>query len=361
LALTERGLEIRQIEASKIEEDSTAIVVFFKMNLSTGWDCPRAETMMSFRRARDFTHVAQLLGRMIRTPLARRIDSDAELNNVNLYLPYFNEDTVKTVIDSLRDSEAIVPGEVGTDKELVTLKRNRTFADVFDAMSKQVTYTVDSTRKTTALKLYIQLSRALTMDAIDLNAQKAVKNAVLTMIGDEIAKLKENGRFDEIAENITGLSLEAMTVDYLDDTDEDAESAQTLDVLEKDIDTRFAQAGRQFGEGLHNDYWAKNGDRDHLEVKTEIIVLASCLDALERLNEFAELRRRVNSSRSVVYGFDMLPRTVKSLICSHIRKPSVDMFPQRKLQLKIFWLLIFDSYPLLSKHVECCVLMSRVS
>ena len=58
--LIERGLEIRQIEASKIEEDSTAIVVFFKMNLSTGWDCPRAETMMSFRRARDFTHVAQL-------------------------------------------------------------------------------------------------------------------------------------------------------------------------------------------------------------------------------------------------------------------------------------------------------------
>jgi len=38
------------------------MVVFFKMNLSTGWDCPRAETMMSFRNASDYTHIAQLLG-----------------------------------------------------------------------------------------------------------------------------------------------------------------------------------------------------------------------------------------------------------------------------------------------------------
>ena len=46
--------------------------MFFKMALSTGWDCPRAEVMMSFRRAEDHTYIAQLLGRMVRTPLARR-------------------------------------------------------------------------------------------------------------------------------------------------------------------------------------------------------------------------------------------------------------------------------------------------
>ena len=46
---------------------------------------PRAETMMSFRSAQDYTYIAQLLGRMIRTPLARRIASDAELNNVSLF------------------------------------------------------------------------------------------------------------------------------------------------------------------------------------------------------------------------------------------------------------------------------------
>lgn len=39
------------------------------------------------------------------------------------------------------------------------------------------------------------------------------------------------------------------------------------------------------------------------------------------------------------------------LISSLKRKPSVDMFPQRGLQLKIYRYLIFDSYPLISKHL----------
>jgi NAD-dependent deacetylase len=62
-------------------------VVFFKETLSTGWDCPRAETMMSFRRAVDYTYIAQLLGRMIRTPLQQRVMVDETLNEVHLYLP----------------------------------------------------------------------------------------------------------------------------------------------------------------------------------------------------------------------------------------------------------------------------------
>jgi type III restriction enzyme len=71
--ITVRDLDIYHIDPSRIEEDEKAMVVFFKMNLSTGWDCPRAETMMSFRHANDYTYIAQLLGRMIRTPLARRV------------------------------------------------------------------------------------------------------------------------------------------------------------------------------------------------------------------------------------------------------------------------------------------------
>ena len=45
--LNVREVEIQRIEASRVEDDENAIVVFFKMNLSTGWDCPRAETMQA--------------------------------------------------------------------------------------------------------------------------------------------------------------------------------------------------------------------------------------------------------------------------------------------------------------------------
>ena len=87
-------------------------MVFFNEIMSTGWDCPRAETMMSFRHATDATYIAQLLGRMIRTPMQMHIEVDEILNDVHLFLPYFNEVTVEKVVEELQNSEG---GEIPTD------------------------------------------------------------------------------------------------------------------------------------------------------------------------------------------------------------------------------------------------------
>ena len=107
------GLEIPYEEPSRIAENRKIKVVFFKENLTTGWDCPRAETMLSYKHARDITYIAQLLGRMIRTPLQMRIQVDETLNDVHLYLPYFDADTVKKVVDELVNTEgAELPTEI---------------------------------------------------------------------------------------------------------------------------------------------------------------------------------------------------------------------------------------------------------
>lgn len=99
------GLNVQYIEPSRISDDKKVKVVFFKENLSTGWDCPRAETMMSFRHANDDTYIAQLLGRMIRTPMQMRVQVDDVLNEVHLFLPYFNSETVKGIVEELQNSE----------------------------------------------------------------------------------------------------------------------------------------------------------------------------------------------------------------------------------------------------------------
>ena len=52
------GLNIPHIEPSEITDDRRIKVVLFKENLSTGWDCPRAETMLSFRHVEDATYIA---------------------------------------------------------------------------------------------------------------------------------------------------------------------------------------------------------------------------------------------------------------------------------------------------------------
>lgn len=119
------GLPVRYVEPSRIADDRAIRIVFFKESLSTGWDCPRAETMMSFRRAVDSTYIAQLLGRMIRTPMQSHIKVDETLNDVHLYLPFFDSATVKTVIKSLQDTEGgSIPTEIeeeayGAEKQVV--------------------------------------------------------------------------------------------------------------------------------------------------------------------------------------------------------------------------------------------------
>ncbi|MDY6084166.1 MAG: DEAD/DEAH box helicase family protein [Dialister sp.] len=111
-AVTIAGLEVPYEEPSRISDNKKVRVVFFKENLSTGWDCPRAETMMSFRHAKDATYIAQLLGRMVRTPMQMHIQVDDTLNDVHLYLPYFEKDTVNDVIDALQSAEG---GNIPTD------------------------------------------------------------------------------------------------------------------------------------------------------------------------------------------------------------------------------------------------------
>lgn len=111
-ALIVNGLTVPYVEPAAISEDKRIKVVFFKESLSTGWDCPRAETMMSFRRATDATYIAQLLGRMIRTPMQMHIQVDDTLNDVHLYLPYFDAGTVKDVVQALQDAEG---GDIPAD------------------------------------------------------------------------------------------------------------------------------------------------------------------------------------------------------------------------------------------------------
>ena len=64
-------------------------------------------------RDRDATYIAQLLGRMIRTPLQRHIDVDETLNEVCLFLPHFNKDNVESVMKALQDEEGSdIPADV---------------------------------------------------------------------------------------------------------------------------------------------------------------------------------------------------------------------------------------------------------
>lgn len=97
------------IQPQRVQDDTWVRVLIAKDAISTGWDCPRAEVMISFRPANDQTYIAQLLGRMVRTPLARRIPGNDRLNSVDCLLPKFDKETVESVVKALREGGGDTP------------------------------------------------------------------------------------------------------------------------------------------------------------------------------------------------------------------------------------------------------------
>lgn len=281
------GRKVRKVDASRIDGDKNIGVVFFKTSLSTGWDCPRAEVMMSFRRAEDHTFIAQLLGRMVRTPLARRIEKDAALNDVHLFLPYFDTQAVKSVVESLHNVEDVPPSETGSSRDLVVLGRRAGMEDVFAALAGLITYRVNAARAQSHLRRFMAISRNLTMDRIDDEAWDEAKRQIVEWMTAQIAGMKSAGQYESAAQAITRVGLKTLAVNNGPGVTE-PEADYHIDASDVDIDRLFEEAGRVLSHGLHMTYWQANADRDSFDVKVEVIVLARHHQAMAAMEALAE-------------------------------------------------------------------------
>jgi hypothetical protein len=99
--LTLGARTVEWVYPESIQTDPDVRVVLAKEAISTGWDCPRAEVLYSERPAKDATHIAQIIGRMVRQPLAHRIATDDALNSVMCYLPLFDRKALTAIKDAL--------------------------------------------------------------------------------------------------------------------------------------------------------------------------------------------------------------------------------------------------------------------
>lgn len=92
------GRAVDWVSPESIQSDEEVRIVLAKQAISTGWDCPRAEVLYSERPAKDVTYIAQIIGRMIRSPLTHRVTTDDALNAVVCYLPRFD----RRALDSIK-------------------------------------------------------------------------------------------------------------------------------------------------------------------------------------------------------------------------------------------------------------------
>ena len=284
------GCIIRRMDASRIQESADVKVVLFKTALTTGWDCPRAEVMMSFRRSVDATTIAQLVGRMIRTPLARRIEADEVLNTVELSLPHYDADNLESVLNALRNPEAHDSTATSVTTAAVEYTRNSAFKEVFSHLERLKTYSVDRAPKMSDLKRALRLASMVVHEGIDQEADDRLRMVLtkkLRELGSDYAQtvdkweeLVKAGGEVEVA--VTNVTIGTMNVS--------GQIVARMALSEENVEQLFDEAGRVLapGEGLHRTYWKRYyDDQKPTQSKLELYAIVRQADTLLALNKLA--------------------------------------------------------------------------
>ncbi|MEF8700454.1 MAG: DEAD/DEAH box helicase family protein [Candidatus Accumulibacter sp. UW20] len=263
--ISAHGVLIPKMDPSRIQEETGIRFVLFKMALTTGWDCPRAEVMMSFRRAQDDTLIAQLIGRMVRTPLARRIEGSESLNSVSLYLPHYDKEGLTRVVNHLKqgDPMELPPTDVEDGAKLVTFKRDKDMDEAFEALTDLPCYRVERVRKVSNTRRLMRLSRLLTiMHQVDMSAWDGAKKLVMDILNTEIERLKQvDAGFDAKLKASGEITLNAVSVEQGTWKEIHGQTI-TVPLDDKNIEDLFNRAGQRLGEGLHLDFWQAHYDAD---------------------------------------------------------------------------------------------------
>ncbi len=275
------GRKLRYLSPADVDADPEVRVVFFKTALNTGWDCPRAEAMMSFRTANDDTLIAQLVGRMVRTPLARQIDSDEHLNTVVLYLPHYDEAGLRKVVDRLTtpDPNILPPTEVRMGEQALTLKRAAKSDEAFAALEKLPSYVVPRAKKTSEVNRLMKLSRRLAQDEIDPDAQEKAKDILLGVLRSEYERVKSSEWFRSAVEEKGKIEVSSRDWRLWTALSDDAETIE-LDVSAENVNDLFDAVGRKLGEGLHKAWWKSRFEEDSATKTTaKLELFAMCTDS----------------------------------------------------------------------------------
>lgn len=287
------SMPVRYLAPSAIDADPDVQIVFFKTSLNLGWDCPRAEVMMSFRAAKDDTLIAQLVGRMVRAPLTRSIDADEHLNTVALYLPHYDRKGLERVIKRLQadDPTTLPPTEIREGREVVQLTRRKATDQIFAKLESLPSYVIPKATITSQVRRLGKLATLLGRYGVDDDAPDTEKAALVDVLIDELKQRKASAGFKKVVKE-SGV-LEVRAVEWRYDPNALPEKTIEIPISEENVNDLFNWAGRRLHEGLHKAYWkrrAADGAKNHLTTKLEAHALAVEQDVVDRLEKEAQAR-----------------------------------------------------------------------
>ncbi len=247
------GTDIRYVEPHRIEHDQFVRIVIFKMALTTGWDCPRAEVMMSFRKAEDATYIAQLVGRIVRTPLARRMEGNDLLNSVMLFLPHYDREQVQTVVERLQ-AEAESGGAVtGDARDFQTLRIAKGKEELIAAYRTLPTYAAQEGRRVAHIRRALRMALELAKDGWEDDAV-ALRNCLRAKLGAVGDERRKDAAFVSSVEGLSTVMYRMLRVENGALKADEQGEQHSLPVTEQDVETVFSRSFVTLTEELAMSY-----------------------------------------------------------------------------------------------------------
>lgn len=329
--------EIPRVAPQDIEDDQRIRVLVAKDAVSTGWDCPRAEVLVSLRPAVDDTYVTQLLGRMVRTPLAQTTSVE-RLNAAACYLPHFDRKTAKTVAEEIMGMREPRSGQGGAKVPNVlfgptSLVRN----PAIDPAVVELIESLPSYAKPAAapkpIKRMLKAAVELARDDVVNEADKIAHEAMFAVL-DSITAANQD-EVDEKAREIMTADIRRITAQHGDaeasDTTTDARAADATTV-----DDALRHLRRMLTTSVVNKYLSRNmqtaikkayeagvpGTEDITAVRAQVAALAfidadvkapveDAADSLTRLwlrTKASEIERLPDSRKPVYEAIEGMAR-----------------------------------------------------
>jgi type III restriction enzyme len=295
-ALNVDGHVISYLAPQEIEDHTDVRVVLCKDAISTGWDCPRAEVLVSMRNAQDYTYIAQLIGRMVRTPLARRVASDQTLNDVHCYLPRFSAQQVKAIVERFAEGQGDEPPvEVVVDPVRVWSNPDVP-AEVSAIFESLPSYVVPGRLYRTQVSRLHTLAALLAGDHIVEDALSQVRIHLIGVLDSQRARLDSNGTFDHSLQQVRSLTIERTYALLAAESIADLPSsvAYNIELDDNNIEDLFRVAKRKLPEGIAQSYWDAILDRqsyedyDPVDAKAIVATLALHPEVVDAVESSAE-------------------------------------------------------------------------
>jgi type III restriction enzyme len=301
---------VRYLPPEAIAGDDRARAVLFKSALTTGWDCPRAEVLVSFQGKDSYTEIAQLIGRLVRTPLAQRVEGGEDrLNEVVAYLPGFRTEHVTRVVHALTEDET-VQVEVLIAPETCT-RAGDVPAEVFELLDTLPSYTRPRVTFPTRTAQLIRLAAALNEHGLVTNASIKAKAWIVDQM--RAADSQRRDEIDAKTANDLALTVATLTVGLGADVTSTTSKTETATV-ERDLDGYYARAQRLLPDGSAAWYYNDLCDRGFDEIDAGVRVAAMAALGFREVIEHqatAQIKAWRNEHRSSV---SRTPRAVREQI-----------------------------------------------